>query len=237
MARKNEAMNTKTVIRLMMSIAGVMFLFGLSWLFGAGTITVQGVRIAFQILFAVFTSLQGFFIFLFFCVFSQEARELWKETLSCGRYKSKILNPNLKSSSTGTDKQRKFKNGRGVGISTGYTSKETVSTSKPSNFSSTEMIVNSEDNSVDDHYAEPPEKIDLSRNSPSIADEDEAIAETDIDRSDRVSNPEADANVDVHVDLEEEPVLPAATEFVVKGSGEVQAEVEIAAEEVRVRFE
>ena len=99
MARKNESLDKdKTVLRLMLSIAGVMSLFGLSWLFGALTITVQEVRIVFEVLFAVFTSLQGFFIFLFFCVLSQVARELWKETLSCGRYKSKILNPNLRFS-------------------------------------------------------------------------------------------------------------------------------------------
>ncbi len=99
MARKNESLDKdKTILRLMLSIAGVMSLFGLSWLFGALTITTQEVRIVFEVLFAIFTSLQGFFIFLFFCVFSQVARELWKETLSCGQYKSKILDPSLKFS-------------------------------------------------------------------------------------------------------------------------------------------
>ena len=238
MARKNESLNSKTLIRLMMSIAGVMFLFGLSWLFGALTITVQGVRIAFQILFAIFTSLQGFFIFLFFCVFSQEARELWKESLSCGRYKSKILNPNLKGTSTGADKQRKFKNGHGVGTSTGYTSKETVSTFKPSNFSSTEMIVNCQDSSVDDHYSEPPEKIDLSKDNDVTSTADEVVAETDIDdRGDRASTQEAadNMNLDIQVDLEDS-TTPAAPEFI-ELSGEVEADVEMAAEEMRVKFE
>lgn len=99
MARKKESLNSKTVIRLTFSITGVMLIFGLSWLFGALTITVQEVRLAFQIPFAVFTSLQGFFIFLFFCVLSKEARESWKEILSCGHYKSTFLNPNLRFSS------------------------------------------------------------------------------------------------------------------------------------------
>ena len=40
-----------------------------------------------------FNSLQGFFYFLFFCVFSEEAHESWKEILSCGRYKSPLLHP------------------------------------------------------------------------------------------------------------------------------------------------
>jgi len=110
-------MNTKTAVRLLVSITGVMFLFGLSWLFGALTITVQAVRLTFQILFAIFTSLQGFFIFLFLCVFSKEARELWKEFLSCGRYKSKFLNPKLS-----TDKNFKPKH---VNSRPSYSSKPT----------------------------------------------------------------------------------------------------------------
>ena len=81
MERKNERMNTKTAVRLLISIIGVMFLFGLTWLFGA--LTVTGATLAFQVLFAIFNSLQGFFIFLFFCVCSKDARELWKETLTC----------------------------------------------------------------------------------------------------------------------------------------------------------
>ena len=96
MTRKKEAIGTKTVVRLMISIAGIIFLFGLSWLFAALTVTVQGIRLPAQILFAVFNSLQGFFIFIFFCVLSEEARESWKELLSCGRYRSTCLNPTLK---------------------------------------------------------------------------------------------------------------------------------------------
>ena len=86
---KNDSMDTKTTLRLVFSISGVMFLFGLTWLFGA--LTVTGATLAFQILFAVFNSLQGFFIFVLFCIFSRDARELWKETLSCGYYRSSIL--------------------------------------------------------------------------------------------------------------------------------------------------
>lgn len=88
LARKKESLNTKTVLRIMTSLIGVMFLFGLTWLFGALTIRVQGVRLASQLLFAIFSSFQGFFIFVFFCVLSKEVRDLWKETLRCGNYKS-----------------------------------------------------------------------------------------------------------------------------------------------------
>jgi hypothetical protein len=81
-----ESLNPKTALRLTVSIIGVMVLFGLTWLFGALTVTVQGVRLPFQFLFAFFASFQGFFIFVFFNVLSKEIRDLWKEALCCGRY-------------------------------------------------------------------------------------------------------------------------------------------------------
>ena len=76
-------MNRKKIFRLMISIIGVMTLFGLMWIFAA--FTVREGSIAFQFLFAIFNSLQGFFIFLFFCVFGNEGRKLWLKVLCCGR--------------------------------------------------------------------------------------------------------------------------------------------------------
>ena len=96
MVRLKKHMEPKTVLRLIFSISGIMFLFGLTWLFAAFTFTIAGndvLRITFQALFTVFASFQGFFIFLFFCAFTKEARESWREFLSCGRYKSEHLHP------------------------------------------------------------------------------------------------------------------------------------------------
>ena len=67
-----------------------MFLFGITWLFGILTFSSE-VREVFQILFTVFNSFQGFFIFLFFCAISKEARESWKELFGSGRL-SELLN-------------------------------------------------------------------------------------------------------------------------------------------------
>ena len=89
-----EQMNIKTAIRLLVSIASVMFLFGLTWLIGAFTVVGFGdaqASAAFQVLFVILNAFQGFFIFLFFCVFSRDARDAWLEFLSCGRYQSKSL--------------------------------------------------------------------------------------------------------------------------------------------------
>ena len=62
-----------------------MFLFGLTWLFAILTFSVTGLRETFQILFTLFNSFQGFFIFLFFCAINKEARESWKELLGSSR--------------------------------------------------------------------------------------------------------------------------------------------------------
>ena len=86
MGRRKEQMKPKTAFRLLISITGIMSLFGLTWIFGA--LTISGASLPFQILFVVSNGFQGFFIFLFLCVSSKDARELWKESLSCGRYKS-----------------------------------------------------------------------------------------------------------------------------------------------------
>ena len=106
----------------MISISGVMFLFGLTWFFAILTFSVTGPRETFQILFTVFNSLQGFFIFLFFCVFNKEALESWKELLSCGKYRSKVLHPSQAkfSSSAVTKKAKQSKTGStGLTLSSG----------------------------------------------------------------------------------------------------------------------
>ena len=70
---------------MMIGISGVMFLFGLTWLFAIFTFSVPKLKLreSFQILFTVFNSLQGFFIFVFFCLFHRDARNSWKGLLLC----------------------------------------------------------------------------------------------------------------------------------------------------------
>ena len=111
----------KITIRLLIGIGKVMILFGLTWLFGALTVTGFGsaaASTAFQVLFVLCNAFQGFFIFLFFCVLSKEGRESWLELLSCGHYKSKSLYPSQtkNSSSSANATQKKF-----ISSSTGLT--------------------------------------------------------------------------------------------------------------------
>lgn len=79
--RTHEKLKPKTVLRVITSLLGVMILFGLTWLFAAFTFTIEGsdiTRYIFQALFVVCASLQGFFIFMFFCVLDQKSRNAWK---------------------------------------------------------------------------------------------------------------------------------------------------------------
>ena len=84
-----EGSNYKTALRLMLSIGGVMVLFGLTWLFAA--FTILEATIAFQFIFAILNSLQGFFIFLFYCVIAKDARMMWTSVLLrlCGKGKAR----------------------------------------------------------------------------------------------------------------------------------------------------
>lgn len=74
-------------VKTLISIVSIMLMFGLQWLFGA--FTISGASEAFQWLFVIFSTLQGFFLFLFFCVLSQDAREEWLNLFSFGRRKKK----------------------------------------------------------------------------------------------------------------------------------------------------
>ena len=77
--RKTSAKGT-SVVGLILRLIGVTFLLGMTWVFGALTVVSQ-TSLAFQILFAIFNSSQGFFLFLFFCVLNKDARESWKRIL------------------------------------------------------------------------------------------------------------------------------------------------------------
>ena len=74
--RTNQQLDRKTAIKILISIVGVSSLFGLTWLFGALTVTGFADPMSsttFQVFFVILNAFQGFFIFLFFCVFGSDA--------------------------------------------------------------------------------------------------------------------------------------------------------------------
>ncbi|KAL5497494.1 hypothetical protein EMCRGX_G013970 [Ephydatia muelleri] len=66
-------------IQLMANIISVIILFGLTWIFGALTITKAAPT--FQIVFTLLNSFQGFFIFIIFCVLKKEIRSSWTQII------------------------------------------------------------------------------------------------------------------------------------------------------------
>ena len=76
----------------MVSISGIMSLFGLTWLFAVFTfLPINELKKMFDSFFVIFNSFQGLFIFFFYIVLNKDLRESWKELLLCGRYQSKHL--------------------------------------------------------------------------------------------------------------------------------------------------
>eukprot|EP00731_Ephydatia_muelleri_P031711 Em0023g218a len=88
----------RAIFKTLLSVAGVMLLFGLSWIFAA--FTVKEAAFAFQILFILFNSTQGFFIFIFLCVLNQNIRQEWLNILTCGRAGKQKLVPSMTGHST-----------------------------------------------------------------------------------------------------------------------------------------
>lgn len=113
-ARRMEVVGCKATIRLLTSIGGVMCLFGLTWLFALLTFSTTGLRETFQILFTVFNSFQGFFIFLFITV-NKETINSCKEH---GKHKSALLYSGVTANS-----RRKESNTSSTGLTSPTSSK------------------------------------------------------------------------------------------------------------------
>ena len=100
-ARTKRPISNKSILRLIISMSGVLFLFGITWVFFVLTFSVAGLRETFQLPFTVFNSLQGFFVFAF--ILFTEGFSYWKTFLSCETWKSKIIQSSLEKQQCNTD--------------------------------------------------------------------------------------------------------------------------------------
>ena len=92
----DQSLGFRKVIKIITRLSGVMFLFGLTWIFAIlSLISVPGLKLTFLILFTVFDSFQGGFIFLFLCVLNQEARDSWKNVICKTAQLFQSSNPSL----------------------------------------------------------------------------------------------------------------------------------------------
>ncbi|XP_045171745.2 adhesion G-protein coupled receptor D1-like [Mercenaria mercenaria] len=74
-AYMSKKTSTEKVKSGVLSIFVMMPIMGLTWMFGIFSMDEE--TVIFQYLFAVFNSLQGFFIFIFHCVMNKKARCLY----------------------------------------------------------------------------------------------------------------------------------------------------------------
>ena len=72
----HNAMTMRDRLRI---ISAFVMLFGLTWAFGF--LVVSSDVVAFQYIFCILCSLQGFFIFAFYCLRSENVRKVWSEKL------------------------------------------------------------------------------------------------------------------------------------------------------------
>ena len=68
-------------IRRLKQAVGIMILVGVTWIFGA--LAISRVRLIFQYIFVFFNSIQGFCIFVFYCLSQKNVRDSWKALLTC----------------------------------------------------------------------------------------------------------------------------------------------------------
>ena len=84
----SKASETKKRVQNALAIAS---LFGLTWVFGLFSLIHEDAAFTFQILFCIFNSLQGLFVFVMFCLNKAEIRAIWRVWFRCQNYEDKHL--------------------------------------------------------------------------------------------------------------------------------------------------
>ena len=79
--------NSKSKIRTQLQGAVIIIiLLGLTYLFAI--VAIGKASVVFHFLFSIFNSLQGLFIFIFYCLLKKDTRDAWKSTLPSSITKS-----------------------------------------------------------------------------------------------------------------------------------------------------
>ncbi|XP_021101011.1 adhesion G-protein coupled receptor G2 isoform X8 [Heterocephalus glaber] len=129
--KKQLGAQQKTSIQDLRSIAGLTFLLGITW--GFAFFAWGPVNVTFMYLFAIFNTLQGFFIFIFYCVAKENVRKQWRRYLCCGKLR---LAENSDWSKTATNGLKKQTVNQGVSSSSNSLQSSSNSTN------STTLLVN-----------------------------------------------------------------------------------------------
>ncbi|XP_073523555.1 adhesion G-protein coupled receptor G2 isoform X2 [Phyllobates terribilis] len=131
--QKQLGYQRKTTFQDLRSVAGITFLLGITW--GFGFFSFGPGRTAMMYLFTIFNSLQGFFIFFFYCVAKENVRKQWRRYLCCGKFR---LAENSDWSKTATNKLKKQTSKQGI------SSSSSNSIQSSSNTNSTTLLVSND---------------------------------------------------------------------------------------------
>ncbi|CAO2624136.1 Adhesion G-protein coupled receptor G2 [Lemmus lemmus] len=131
--KKQLGAQRKTSIQDLRSIAGLTFLLGITW--GFAFFAWGPVNVIFMYLFAIFNTLQGFFIFIFYCAAKENVRKQWRRYVCCGKLR---LAENSDWSKTATNGLKKQTVNQGVSSSSNSLQSSCHSTN------STTLLVNND---------------------------------------------------------------------------------------------
>ena len=95
--------NREETLKRVHNAIAITFLLGLTWVFGLLSLIHEDSSLTFQVLFCIFNSLQGFVIFVMFCVRQPGVIAVWKEWISyCQSCGQKDLRMDVFKSSSNT---------------------------------------------------------------------------------------------------------------------------------------
>ncbi|XP_072369907.1 adhesion G-protein coupled receptor G6 isoform X1 [Scyliorhinus torazame] len=83
--KKSNRNLREEILRNLRSVVSLTFLLGMTW--GFAFFAWGPVNLAFMYLFAIFNSLQGFFVFVFHCALKENVQKQWRRYLCCGRFR------------------------------------------------------------------------------------------------------------------------------------------------------
>ena len=79
--KKVTRAETQSAATQLRGAVSVLVLLGLTWCFGF--FTIGGAHVVFSYLFVIFNTLQGLFIFVFYCVWKRDVQIAWMTALPC----------------------------------------------------------------------------------------------------------------------------------------------------------
>ena len=85
--------NARATVELVVGICVIMVLFGLGWIFGI--LTINEASKVFQYFFVIFNVFQGFYFFIFICLFGKDGRNFWLGLVKFRSFRKSLVKSTL----------------------------------------------------------------------------------------------------------------------------------------------